>query len=371
MSVATGGNTTAGYRPGLLLILLTGVFVTGCSTLGDEHRPSEARERITAAMSEVGAYQFARLDALERNPRGWVHCTFFAGMMAAYEATGDHSYLLATKQWAEANRWQLGPRPRHADDHCSGQVYLELSRFIPDPRIVAPIQSTADRIMTDPRPGRVAWHWADALFMAPPTLARLGAITGEKSYFRFLGVMFWDAADFLFDEDEGLYYRDENFFDNRSPNGEGMFWSRGNGWVLAGLARILQYLPNNDPARARFEEHFRIVAEAVVPLQAEDGFWRANLLDPAAVPNPETSGTGLFCYALAWGINTGLLEREIYRPVVERAWAGLTASVHPNGKLGWVQPIGGKPEPATPEDTQAYGAAAFLLAGSEVLRMTE
>jgi rhamnogalacturonyl hydrolase YesR len=207
--------------------------------------------------------------------------------------------------------------------------------------------------------------------MAPPTLARLGAITGEKRYLRFLDVMFWDAADFLFDEDEGLYYRDENFFDRRSPNGERMFWSRGNGWVLAGLARVLQYLPGDDPARARFEGHFRTVAEAVIPLQGEDGLWRANLLDPAAIPNPETSGTGLFCYALAWGINAGLLKRDIYAPVVRRAWEGLRAAVHPNGKIGWVQPIGGKPEPAVRDDTQAYGAGAFLLAGSEVLRMVE
>jgi rhamnogalacturonyl hydrolase YesR len=371
MPIATDENTTTGYRLSPVLILLAGVFVAGCSALGDERRPGAARERTAAVMAEVGAYQYARLNALERDPRGWVYCTFFTGMMAAYESTRDRSYLLATKQWAKANQWQLGARPRHADDHCGGQVYLELFRFYPESRIIEPTRSSFDRIMTDPRPGRVAWHWADAIFMAPPTLARLGAITGEKRYFRFLDVAFWDAADFLFDDDAGLYYRDENSFDRRSPNGEGLFWSRGNGWVLAGLARVLQYLPHNDPARVRFEEHFRTMAEAVVPLQGEDGLWRANLLDPATVSNPETSGTGLFCYALAWGINTGLLQRETYRPVVERAWAGLTASVHSNGKLGWVQPIGGKPEPATFEDTQAYGAGAFLLAGSEVLRMTE
>jgi rhamnogalacturonyl hydrolase YesR len=290
-------------------------------------------------------------------------------MMAAYEATKDRSYLLATEQWAEANRWQPGPRPRHADDHCSGQVYLELYRFYPEPQIIEPIRSTFDRIMADPRPGRVAWHWADALFMAPPTLARLGAITGEEKYFQFLDAMFWDATDYLFDEDEGLYYRDENFFDRRSSNGEPVFWSRGNGWVMAGLARVLQYLPRDDPSRARFEEHFRTMVEAMTPLQGADGLWRANLLDPDAVPNPETSGSGFFCYAIAWGINAGLLKRSAYEPVVERAWEGLTGAVHPSGRLGWVQPVGDRPEPATRQSTRAYGTGAFLLAGSEVLRM--
>lgn len=341
----------------------------GCGMLGDERRTDPAREEVAAVMSQVEAYQLARLDSLGRDPRGWVHCAFFTGMMAAHVATGDRSYLLATKRWAEANRWQPGLRPRHADDHCSGQVYLELFRFYPRPRVIEPIQLTFDRIMAGPRSGRVAWHWADALFMAPPTLARLGAITGNDRYFRFLDTLFWDATDYLFDEDEGLYYRDENFFDRRSPNGEGVFWSRGNGWVLAGLARVLQYLPAEYPERTRYEEHFRRIAATVAQLQEADGLWRANLLDPAAVPNPETSGTGFFCYALAWGINVGLLEREAYGPVVERAWEGLVAAVYSNGKLGWVQPIGAKPAPATRESTQAYGAGAFLLAGSEVLRM--
>ena len=358
------------HLPGVFLLVCS-MTLTGCDGLSGKDSHSEQYEEVVAVMSRVGAYQFARLDSLERDPRGWVHCAFFAGMMAAYEAVGDRSYLLVTRQWAEANRWQLGPRTRHADDHCSGQVYLELFRLHPEPQMIDPILSTFNWIMADPRPGRVAWHWADALFMAPPVLARLGAITGEQKYFRFLNTMFWDAADYLFDEDQGLYYRDENFFDRRLPNGESVFWSRGNGWVMAGLVRILQYLPDDDPAKARFEKHFKTMAEAVAPLQGADGRWRANLLDPADVPNPETSGTGLFCYALAWGVNAGILERRTYEPVVERAWEGLEAAVHPNGRLGWVQPIGAKPEPATREDTQAYGVGAFLLAGSEVLQMME
>ncbi|MCS3642201.1 rhamnogalacturonyl hydrolase YesR [Salinibacter ruber] len=182
---------------------------------------------------------------------------------------------------------------------------------------------------------------------------------------------FWEASAPLFDPDHGLYYRDERFVDQQTESGGDVFWSRGNGWVLAGIARILQHLPADHSAHAKFAERFRTMAAAVAPLQHEDGRWRTSLLDPDEYPAPETSGTAFFTYALAWGINEGYLPSARYRQVVEAGWRGLVEAVNKEGRLGWVQSVGAKPGPVQRSDTGAYAVGGFLMAGSEVLRMSE
>ena len=159
------------------------------------------------------------------------------------------------------------------------------------------------------------------------------------------------------------------FFDRREPNGRKVFWSRGNGWVLAGLARVLQYLPPDYAGRARFVALFQEMAQRIAGLQGPDGYWRASLLDPDSRPIPETSGTGFFTYALAWGVNAGLLGHE-YEPVVRRGWSALVGAVQPGGMLGYVQQVGAEPGYTGPDQTEIYGSGALLLAGSEVYRLS-
>jgi rhamnogalacturonyl hydrolase YesR len=150
-----------------------------------------------------------------------------------------------------------------------------------------------------------------------------------------------------------------------------VFWSRGNGWVIAGLARLLQDMPADYPERPRFVALFKEMADTVRVVQSPDGYWRSSLLDPESRPNPETSGTGFFTFALAWGINEGLLDRATYEPHVTRGWEALVRAVHPDGMLGWVQQIGAEPGSATFESTEVYGVGALLLAGSEMLRLAK
>jgi rhamnogalacturonyl hydrolase YesR len=224
-------------------------------------------------------------------------------------------------------------------------------------------------MLASPRPGREDWWWCDALFMAPPVLARLYAVTGDEKYLDFLDAMWWDTTDFLFDKEEGLYYRDANYVGRPNANGRKVFWARGNGWVMGGVVRVLQYLPRDSPRRARYLNLLKTMAAAVARVQGADGLWRPSLLDPSEAPAPETSSTGFFCYALAWGVNRGHLDRRTYLPVVRRAWRGLLGAVGPEGKLGWVQQIGMAPAKVTAGDNQEYGAGAFLLAGGEVLKL--
>jgi rhamnogalacturonyl hydrolase YesR len=331
---------------------------------------------VLAAMERVADWQLAHPSAHETTH--WTQGVGDAGFMALADLSGMRKYRDAMVAMGERNGWQPGPRVYHADDHVVGQTYVELYLQLRDPAMLAPLRARFDAILAEPHEGTLEftvpgnqdrWSWCDALFMAPPAWVRMTAATGDARYLDQAVAAWWRTSDYLYDQDEHLYYRDSNYFARREANGRKVFWARGNGWVMAGLARTLQYVPADHPARARFERQFREMAAKVITLQQGDGMWRASLLDPAAYPARETSGTALFAYALAWGVNQGLLDRAAYAPVVRRAWTALAASVQPDGKLTHVQPIGQAPTGFAEDATEVYGVGAFLLAGSEVFRM--
>ena len=296
-------------------------------------------------------------------PNGWIPAVFYAGVSAAWRATGDEDYHRALEQWGESVHWQPGPRPRHADDLCCGQAFIELYEREGGPQRIAAIRARVDAFLAVPQPGHTDWWWCDALFMAPPVFAELSQATGDPHYRQALAPLFWDAVQPLWSKPDHLFFRDENFVDKP----EKIFWARGNGWVLAGLARVLDVLPANDPTRPRYEQLFKTLAARVVQLQGADGAWRADLTRPQRFPEPESSGTALFAYGLAWGVNHGLLSRREFAPSVLKAWAALERAQLPNGQLGGVQPAGNKPAASAPTSTAPFGCGAFLMLGAELL----
>jgi len=266
------------------------------------------------------------------------------------------------------------------------QMYLEMYRQREDDstrhRILGPTMARLDYVMAHPSEATLLldhhdpktlerWSWCDALFMAPPVYAKMAAITGKSSYLDFMHNEFRDSYDFLYDREEHLFYRDHRYFPDvkREANGQKIFWGRGNGWVMGGLVSLLKDLPENDLHRPFYEQLFMEMSEKVASCQGSAGFWHASMLDHESFPKPETSASGFFCYALAYGINAGLLDRSVYEPVVMRAWQSLVGAVFPDGKLGWVQPIGENPKNVTADMTEVYGVGAFLLAGSEMIRL--
>jgi unsaturated rhamnogalacturonyl hydrolase len=312
----------------------------------------------------------------------WVRGAFFAGVAAAFEATGDQKYLDAAKEIGEHNGWQPGPRPRHADDHCIAQTYAKIYLVEREPQMIEATVARFDKMIADPRPGPVVgwaendnWSWCDALFMAPPTMALIAEATGDLSYLDLMNTMWWETYDYLYDPEEHLWYRDGRYViqqDGSGPrtlNGQKVFWSRGNGWVFAGLAIVLEHMPADYPERGRFEALFREMASALLGVQSEDGLWRSSLLDPEEYPIPESSGSGFFTFGLAWGVNSGLLDADTYLPAARKGWEGLVWAQQPSGKIGWVQQIGYDPRSVTADDSMEYGTGAFLLAGGEMLRM--
>ncbi|MES2148417.1 MAG: glycoside hydrolase family 88 protein [Pseudomonadota bacterium] len=335
-----------------------------------------APKAVLEVMQQVANWQLA-------NPSGhpatdWTQAVGDTGMMALAGISGQASYRDAMLAMGEKNGWKLGPNRYHADDQIVGQTYAELYLQLREPKMIAAMRAQFDELLANPHEGPLLftvkgnqdrWSWCDALFMAPPAWARLYAATGEQRYLDLAVNHWWRTSDYLYDKEEHLYFRDSNYFERREANGQKVYWSRGNGWVMGGLVRMLQYLPSNHPARARFEQQFKQMAARLVTLQQDDGMWRASLLDPASYPMRETSGTGLYTYAFAWGVNQGLLERARFEPAARRAWSALVVSVQADGKLTHVQPIGLAPKAFDENATEVYGVGAFLLAGSEMYRM--
>lgn len=330
---------------------------------------TESRQQIRMLMEKVSSWQLSHLAYVD-GINGWGTSVFYIGLMSAYQATEDEVFTLPCLWWGSGNKWKIKDRPRNADDQNAGQVYTELYLTKEEnEKWIADVKQAVDVMIANPKPGREDWFWCDALFMAPPVFARLGAITENQQYFDLLNAMWWDVTDFLYDKEEHLFYRDKNFINRLNENGKKIFWSRGNGWVMGGLVRVMQYLPEDYPDYNRYIELLQQMASAVAPLQRTDGLWHPSLLDPEIFPTPETSGSALITYALSWGVNHGYLDREKYLPIIEKAWQGLKDNVDEDGKLGWVQGPAARPGETFPDANYIYGTGAFLLASGEMYKL--
>jgi rhamnogalacturonyl hydrolase YesR len=340
--------------------------------------PDITPQSVLTAMQRVADWQLDHPITLR--PTGWICSVGDVGMMALAGISGDPKYRDAMLAKGETNAWvlpQYQGRKYHADDQCYGQVCAELYFLYRDNRMIAPMREHFDWILANPAPpqnrdrqlGDDQWNWCDALFMAPPAWTRLYAATGDTRYLDFAVTNWWRTTDYLYSTNDHLFFRDSTFFNKSETNGAKVFWSRGNGWDFAAIVRMLQYLPMNHPDHPRFEQLFKDMAAKILSLQQPDGMWRASLLDPADFPTPEASGSAMFTYGLAWGVNQGLLDRATYEPAVRKAWSALVGCVDADGKLTHVQPAGSAPVEFAADSTAPYGGGVFLLAGSEVYKM--
>ena len=347
------------------------------------------KQEVLATVRKVNSYQVAHpvIDKWEAAHPGvspmhrpWPRATYYTGVMAVWKTTHARSFLEQGAKWGRESQWGVGEEQLGGNRLFPMQTWLEVYFVKKDRAMVEP----SIKWLATPDPltpaGAKRWYlddrgerernvpYADSLYGAS-ALAMLAKATGDKNYLNIMNAFFDDVTQALFDKEAGLYYRDSTFIGKRTPNGKKVLWSRGNGWVFAGIARILEYLPNNDPGRQRYLEIFRRQAAELVKRQGADGLWRMNLDDPEQFPDPETSGTGFFCFGLAWGINHGVLERKQFLPAVQKSWHGLTQSLSPEGKVLWGQLVGDRPETTARDDTHEYVTGAFLLAGSEVYKL--
>ena len=344
------------------------------------------KEAVKAAMKKVADWQLEH--PLEHDLADWTNGALYAGMAAWAKMSGDEKYYEWLKNIGNKNKWNYlvrkDPRWRYfADDYCVGQMYVELYRHYGDKKMIKPMEEYFDYIIEHPsdvdlkfdwsgeRMPIERWSWCDALFMGPTVWAKMAEATGKKEYLDFMDKEFKASTDYLYSKKDSLYFRDSRYFTKKEANGKPVFWGRGNGWVFAGLPIIISELPENYKNRDYYVEIFKEMAQKLLELQDENGYWHASLLDPDSYPNPEMSSTAFFVYGLAWGINNGILDKEAYLPAVKKGWKAMVESVWPDGKFGWVQPIGQDPKKVTKEMTEVYGVGGFLLAGTEVYKLAK
>jgi len=336
----------------------------------DHLSPALTPKAIDAAMRKVGDWQLERARA--DFGQDWTFAALYTGFMDAAKTLPDPAYGQAMLDVGNKFDWKLGPRLVHADDQAIGQTYIALYRDHHDPHMIQATREQYDALMKMPDdPQKPVWWWCDALFMAPPVWARLYSVTQDKSYLDYMDHEWWITSGLLYDHQEHLYFRDATYLNKTEKNGKKLFWSRGNGWVMAGLARVLAEMPEDYPSRQKYVDQYRELAARVASIQGADGLWRPGLLDADAYALPEVSGSAFFIYSMAWGINHGILDRKTYLPVVTRGWAGLVSHVYVDGRLGCIQPIGAAPGDFKPSSSYVYGVGAFLLAGSELHQLAE
>lgn len=356
-----------------LLFMFTNVFA-------NNYKQTPAHDSVYFYMKKVADWQWNTLATAgwKDNRKDWTNGAMYTGMLAWAKIANNETYYQKLVDVGNVTKWQIGQSRFFADSYCVGSMYSQLYKIYKNPEYIADFKKMADSLLKRPHIESLLWKnniylrewaWCDALFMGPPSLADLSDATGDQRYLDEACKLWWRSSDFLYDKHDHLFFRDSRYFTQKEKNGQKVFWSRGNGWVMAGIARILSTMPNDHAGRRKFIKQFKQMAKKVASLQQPDGSWHTSLLDPDSYAGKETSGTGFFCYALAWGINQKILPHKQFYPVVTKAWKALTTSVHPDGKLGYVQPQGAAPDKVTFDDTEVYGVGAFLLAGSEMIKL--
>jgi unsaturated rhamnogalacturonyl hydrolase len=373
-------------------IIFTAFLIINCSYSNSQNQTtSHIRDDLTKndiknVLKAVADWQIKT--PLTHNAADWTNAALYAGMGQWAGIAGDDSYFKWLKRKAEENSWSCNSpgnplNSYHADDYCVGQIYIELYRKYKDARMIEPVRAHLDSILKFPAKGDLAfiytdeywptqrWAWCDALFMGPTVWTKMANVTGEKKYLDFMFQEFKATTDYLYDKVEHLYYRDSRYFTMREANGSKVFWGRGNGWVFAGLPVILRELPAGYENKDYFVKLFKEMAAKILSLQIADGFWHASLLDPGSYPNPEMSATAFFVYGFAWGINNGYLDEKTYLPAIIKGWKSMVANVEPDGKVGFIQPIGEDPKAVTRDMTEVYGVGGFLMAGTEITKLID
>jgi unsaturated rhamnogalacturonyl hydrolase len=374
---------SAKHNLSICFLILAGTLVSQSQTL-------PAKKEVLQSMKQANEYFMKKwpdagktiVTDRERPSNIWTRAVYYEGLMALYSIDKNNSYYDYSVQWGDKHNWGLrnGDHVRNADDQCCGQTYIDCYLIDKKPERIRDIKTAIDAMVHSEKMDD--WNWVDAIQMAMPVFARLGVLDKDTACFRkmydlYSFTKYKHGTNGLYNASDHLWYRDKGFVPPyKEPNGANCYWSRGNGWVLAALARVMEWLPKTDLHYKEYLQDFKDMCQALLPLQRSDGFWNVSLADSTHFGGKELSGTALFAYGMTWGINTGVLDKKTYLPVVVKAWNGLVKDcLHPDGMLGYVQGTGKEPKDGQPvaydhiPDFEDYGLGCFLLAGSEIYKL--
>ena len=374
-------------KPGMFFLFGYFLLLPGCTAQKDINIPdADSKEEVLQIVHKVNS----NWQSQNPNPGNpfWDNAAYHTGNMETYFLTRKEEYRKYSEVWAEQNKWMgatstnksewkysYGEKPEFVlfgDWQICFQTYIDLYNLKPDTNKIARAKEVMEFEMSTSN--NDYWWWADGLYMVMPVMTKLYKITGNKLYLDKLYDYFSYSNSIMYDKEEGLYYRDIKYVfpKHKSVNGKKDFWARGDGWVFAGLAKVLQDLQVDWVHRDEFMDKYQNMAKAIKKHQQPEGYWTRSIMDTEHAPGPETSGTAFFTYGILWGINNGYLGEEEFLPVAMKAWKYLTeTALQPDGKIGYVQPIGEKAIPGQVVDknsTSNFGVGAFLLAACQMYR---
>ncbi|MFI0430759.1 glycoside hydrolase family 88 protein [Mariniflexile sp. HMF6888] len=371
--------------------ILATLLFTSCGSAVREKTMNQSKKEVISIIHKVNTYWQENHPDLGN--AFWHVAAYHTGNMEAYKVTKNIDYLNYSLTWAAKNEWMgaksqnksewkydYGETEKHVlfgDWQICFQTYIDLYNITGknDPSKIARAREVMAYEMSTPQTDY--WWWADGLYMVMPVMTKMYNVTGNELYLEKLNEYLSYADSIMYDEDAKLYYRDAKYVypKHKSAHGKKDFWARGDGWVFAGYAKIIQDMPNTAKYKQDYINRFKDMAKALAKAQQQEGYWTRSILDTEHAPGPETSGTAFFTYGFLWGINQGILDKETYLPVVKKAWDYLkNTALQENGAVGYVQPIGEKAIPGQVVDinsTADFGVGAFLLAASEMYRFLD
>jgi rhamnogalacturonyl hydrolase YesR len=357
-------------------------------TLNSNERILETKQNVLDIINQVNQ-SWQQKNPVPASPF-WHPATYHTGNIEAYKITGKQEYLDYSKAWAEKNQYKGAQSDIKSDwkynygetkDHVlfgdwqiAFQTYIDIYNLegqkdfekIKRAREVMEYEMSTN--------ANDYWWWADGLYMVMPVMTKLYKVTGNELYLKKLQEYFSYANSIMYDEEAHLYFRDAKYVypKHKSLNGKKDFWARGDGWVFAALAKVIQDLPKDSKIRKEFITRYKLLANSIKDAQQPEGYWTRSMLDPQHAPGPETSGTAFFTYGYLWGINNGILDKKTYLPVVSKSWNYLTkVALQKDGTVGYVQPIGERAisgQQVNANSTADFGVGAYLLAASEMYR---
>lgn len=356
----------------LYIILIVSVYLLTTGIIKSQSLKIETaflQDNILSKMHLVNEH--FKQNSWKQNDRNWIRGTYYTGLMEFYKVTEDTDLLDQAKTWAAKHGYRTGTEWTYPPNRLTcTQTYFDLYFLDKNENYILNTKSFMDKRVFDTEPAKdQGWSYVDALYVGIPAYVKMTKATDDTIYASYANRIFWEVKNNLYDTTENLFYRDKKAKSAITENGKKEIWSRGNGWAMASIPKILSSLPDNSTLRKKYGLLLKEMALSIAQRQRTDGFWNTNLDDPQQYPGPESSGTAFFVYVLSWAINNGILDKKEFLPVVTKAWEALYNAVDENGKVCWGQGVSRDPGRVDKEDSAEFVSGAFLLAGSEVYRL--
>jgi unsaturated rhamnogalacturonyl hydrolase len=333
-------------------------------------------DSIKSLMRKVANYRLK--SGVQKIDNNWDGGAYFSGIMGLYRTTKEQQYLDSATAWGNHYSWMPynGVNTTVGDNQCCEQTYCEIYALNPtaNSKMITNVQANLVNEFDKVRAAHTnVWTWCDLCYMAPPAIARFATVSNQPRFLDSMDVCWWGTAQMLYDSTHHFWFRDGSYKNQKTSNGNPVFWSCGEAWVLGGMARVFQYMPKTYATRAKWEKQFTDVCTAVKAQQGSTlypGLWTTSMLDHQQYPDPESSGSAFFCFAMMWGVNNGILDSTAFLPCIKKAWTDLVANVNTDGKLLRCQVPSAAPAsiPVNPSNNLGEGEGAFMLSGEELVK---